>query len=246
LGTVAFPIAGSPQVQAHFLRGIAALHSFWYPVALDEFCAATRIDPDFIMGYWGEAMAYNHPLWGDPQDTEAARQVLTHIHDMSKLTPRERTYVHAVRDLYGPGEKPARDQAYAAAMERLYQDYPDDLEAASFYALALLGTVVRPDDPTALRTRMRAAAIALEVYYKAPNHPCAAHYILHAFDDPDHAMLALPAARHYADIAPAAPHALHMPSHIFLQLAGCGRKPWRQMRPRGRPRTTGCNVTTSP
>jgi hypothetical protein len=144
--------------------------------------------------------------------------VLTHIHDMSKLTPRERTYVHAVRDLYGPGEKPARDQAYAAAMERLYQDYPDDLEAASFYALALLGTVVRPDDPTALRTRMRAAAIALEVYYKAPNHPCAAHYILHAFDDPDHAMLALPAARHYADIAPAAPHALHMPSHIFLQL----------------------------
>jgi tetratricopeptide (TPR) repeat protein len=102
-------------------------------------------------------------------------------------------------------------------MEQLHQEYPDDLEAAAFYALALLGTV-RPDDSTALRTRMRAATIALEVYHKAPNHPGAAHYILHAFDDPDHAILALPAARRYAEIAPAAPHALHMPSHIFLQL----------------------------
>jgi hypothetical protein len=76
LGTVDFPTSGSPQAQAHFLRGVAALHAFWYPVALDEFRAATRIEPDFMMGYWGEAMAHNHPLWGDPQETEAAREVL--------------------------------------------------------------------------------------------------------------------------------------------------------------------------
>ena len=217
LGTINFPTSGSPQAQAHFLRGVAALHSFWYPVALEEFRAATRAEPKFMMGYWGEAMAHNHPLWGDPQDTEAARQALTHITLTPQLTPRERAYIQAVQVLYGEGDQPARDQAYAAAMERVYQEYPEDLEAATFYALALLGSV-QPDDPTAVRTRMRAAAIALEVYHKAPNHPGAAHYILHAFDDPEHAILALPAARRYADIAPAAPHAQHMPSHIFLQL----------------------------
>jgi hypothetical protein len=217
LGTINFPTSGSPQAQAHFLRGVAALHSFWYPVALEEFRAATRAEPKFMMGYWGEAMAHNHPLWGDPQDTDAARQALTHIVLTPQLMPRERAYIQAVQVLYGEGDQPARDQAYAAAMERVYQEYPEDLEAATFYALALLGSV-RPDDPTAVRTRMRAAAIALEVYHKAPNHPGAAHYILHAFDDPEHAILALPAARRYADIAPAAPHAQHMPSHIFLQL----------------------------
>jgi hypothetical protein len=217
LGTVNFPTSGSPQAQAHFLRGVAALHSFWYPVALEEFRAATRVEPEFMMGYWGEAMAHNHPLWGDPQETEAARQALAHITITPRLMPRERAYIQAVQVLYGAGDKPTRDQAYAAAMAHLSQEYPDDLEAAAFYALALLGSV-RPDDPTALRTRMQAAAIALEVYHKAPNHPGAAHYILHAFDDPNHAILALPAARRYADIAPAAPHALHMPSHIFLQL----------------------------
>ena len=217
LGTVNFPTSGSPQAQAHFLRGVAALHSFWYPVALEEFRAATRAEPGFMLGYWGEAMTHNHPLWGDPQETEAARQALAHITLTPQLTPRERAYIQAVQVLYGEGDKPTRDQAYAAAMEHIYQEYPDDLEAAAFYALALLGTV-RPDDPTALRTRMRAVAIALEVYHKAPNHPGAAHYILHAFDDADHAILALPVARRYADIAPAAPHALHMPSHIFLQL----------------------------
>jgi tetratricopeptide (TPR) repeat protein len=217
LGSVNFPTSGSPQAQAHFLRGVAALHSFWYPVALEEFRAATRAEPEFMMGYWGEAMAHNHPLWGDPQETKAARQALTHITITPQVTPRERAYIQAVQVLYGEGDKPARDQAYATAMEHIYQTYPDDLEAAALYALALLGTV-RPDDPTALRTRMQAAAIALAVYHKVPNHPGAAHYILHAFDDPDHAILALPAARRYADIAPAAPHALHMPSHIFLQL----------------------------
>jgi hypothetical protein len=171
-----------------------------------------------MLGYWGEAMAHNHPLWGDPQATEEARQVLNKSHDTPQLTPRERAYLQAVKALYGPGEKDARDRAYADAMEAIYRAYPDDMEAATFYALALLGTAVRSEEPTALRTRMRAAAIALEVYHKMPNHPGAAHYILHAFDDPDHAILALPAARRYADIAPAAPHALHMPSHIFLQL----------------------------
>jgi hypothetical protein len=217
LGTVDFPTSGSAQAQAHFLRGVAALHSFWYKVALEEFRESTRIEPDFIMGYWGEAMAHNHPIWGDPQETEAARKVLANIRDTSKLTLRERAYVQAVQVLYGDGEKPARDRAYSAAMEKIYRDFLDDVEAALFYALSLMGTV-SPEDPAGVQTRLRAGAIASEVYQKHPNHPGAAHYVLHAFDDPENAPKALDAARRYAAIAPAAPHALHMPSHIFLQL----------------------------
>jgi tetratricopeptide (TPR) repeat protein len=218
LGTVNFPTsAQSEEVQAHFLRGVAALHSFWYPVALDEFRAATSIEPDFMMGYWGEAMAHNHPLWGDPQETEAARKVLEKITDTSRLMPIERAYLHAVKVLYGEGEKPARDRAYAAAMEQIHRDYPEDVEAALFYALALMATV-HPEDPAGEPTRLRAGEIASAIYAKYPDHPGAAHYVIHAYDDPQNAPKALDAARRYADIAPAAPHALHMPSHIFLQL----------------------------
>lgn len=212
LGEIRFPTsARSEKAQAHFLRGVTALHSFSYELALDAFRKATAIEPDFMMGYWGEAMAYNQPLWGK-QDADAARKALANIKDITTLAPRERAYLHAVKLLYDEGDK-----AYAAAMERLYREYPDDLEAAAFYALALLGSV-RSDDPAGLRTRIRAGAVALEVARKEPDHPGATHYILHAFDDPDHAILALPAARRYAEIAPEAPHALHMPSHIFLQL----------------------------
>ena len=226
LGTVTFPTSARlPEAQARFERGVAALHSFWYSTALVEFRAAGRIEPGFAMALWGEAMAHNHPVWGDPQETEAARQVLARLPSSSELTPQERGYLDAVRQLYGPDEKPARDRAYAEAMARLSRAYPDDLEAAAFHALALLGLAYgggseagAPRAGEGLRLRMRAGAIAQEVWRREPNHPGAAHYILHAFDDPDHAVLALPAARRYAEIAPAAPHALHMPSHIFLQL----------------------------
>jgi tetratricopeptide (TPR) repeat protein len=215
LGRVEFQTSGSEKAQAHFLRGLAALHSFWYEEALEAFQESTKIEPDFTMGYWGEAMTYNHPLWSE-QDIDAARKVLARIKESRKLTERERAYVNAVRLLYGEGDKRARDVAYSAAMEKIYRAYPDDLDAAAFYSLSLLGCV-RPEDKS-YRLQAKAGAIALDVYQKNPNHPGAAHYIIHAFDDPDHAILALPAARRYADIAPEAHHARHMPSHIFLQL----------------------------
>jgi hypothetical protein len=217
LGTVSFPTSCSNHAQANFMRGVAALHSFWYEVALDEFRESTTIDPDCMMGYWGEAMAHNHPIWGDPQETEDARKVLERINITPKLTPRESAYLQAVKVLYGEGEKPARDRAYSAAMEKISRDYPDDVEAALFYALSLMGTV-RAEDHASLQFRLRAGVIASDIYRKNPNHPGAAHYILHAYDDPEHAAQALPAARRYAEIATEAPHALHMPSHIFLQL----------------------------
>lgn len=215
LGKVEFQTSGSAAAQAHFLRGLAALHSFWYEEALDAFREATKIEPDFMMGYWGEAMAQNHPLWSE-QDTVAARQVIAKIADTPRLTARERAYLNAVKLLYGEGDKRARDAAYSAAMEKIYHTYPDDLDAAAFYSLSLLG-LVRANEK-GYRLQAQAGAIALDVYQKNPNHPGAAHYIIHAFDDPDHAILALPAARRYASIAPEAHHARHMPAHIFLQL----------------------------
>jgi len=215
LGRLDFPTSGSPPAQAHFLRGVLALHSFWFEEALDEFRAATRLDPGFAMGYWGEAMAHNHPLWAE-QNAPAAREALRKIRGVEQLTPRERDYIEAVKLLYGAGDKLSRDLAYSAAMEKLCRQFPDDLEAAAFYSLSLLGAV-RPDDK-GFRRQMQAGAIALEIFAKNPDHPGAAHYIIHAFDDPDHAVLALPAARRYAGIAPEAHHARHMPSHIFLQL----------------------------
>ncbi|MGH9849639.1 MAG: hypothetical protein ACREBD_07240, partial [Blastocatellia bacterium] len=147
---------------------------------------------------------------------EAGRKALAKIKDTSKLTAREKTFIDALRVLYSEGDKLARDLAYASAMEKIYRDNPSDLEAAAFYSLALLGTV-RPGDK-GFQRQMKAGAVALEVYQRNPNHPGAAHYVIHSFDDPEHAILALPAARRYARIAPAAHHAQHMPSHIFLQL----------------------------
>ncbi len=218
LGSVKFQTSGSERAQAHFLRGLAALHSFWYEEALEAFRESTKIEPGFMMGYWGEAMAHNHPLWSE-QDTVAARQVVAKIRDTAKLTSRERAYLNAVKALYQESEdnsKRARDAAYSSAMEKVYREYPDDLDAAAFYSLSLLG-LVGPGDK-GYRNQARAGAIALDVYEKNSNHPGAAHYIIHAFDDPDHAILALPAARRYAGIAPEAHHARHMPAHIFLQL----------------------------
>jgi len=233
LGSVKFPTSGSEKAQAHFLRGLAALHSFWYEEALEAFRDSTRVEPDFMMGYWGEAMAHNHPLWSE-QDTVAARQVVAKIKDTAKLTARERAYLNAVKALYAEGaddSKRARDAAYSVAMESVYREYPDDLDAASFYSLSLLGSM-SPGDK-GYRNQARAGAIALEVYEKNPNHPGAAHYIIHAFDDPEHAILALPAARRYAGIARVTCR------HIYFCNSGCGLKLRLQTKPPGNRLTRG-------
>ena len=133
------------------------------------------------------------------------------------MTPKEKAFLEAVNQLfYTTGEKPARDSAYSKAMAGMYQQWPDDHEVAIFYSLSILGTVQRGD--TGFRRQALAASIASRVFRENSKHPGAAHFVIHSFDDPDHAILALPAARVYAGIAPAAAHALHMPSHIFVQL----------------------------
>jgi tetratricopeptide (TPR) repeat protein len=215
LGTIAFPTSSSGPAQKFFIRGVAALHSFWYSEALNAFKKSTIADPKFAMGYWGLAMAHNHPLWED-QDKKPAIEALSKIKDISKLTQREQDYIHAVRLLYGDEEKQIRDKAYSKAMENIYHNYPDDIEAACFYSLSKLGVARNTVDK--LRLQVEAGAIALEIFQKKPDHPCAAHYAIHAFDDPNLARLALPSAKRYAKISPASHHAQHMSAHIFVQL----------------------------
>lgn len=220
IGDIDFPNSGAPEAQPSFLRGIAALHNFWFDEAADEFRKAQSIDPDFAMAYWGEAMSYNHPLWAE-QDIAAARAVMrrfgkTRKERLEKIpTERERMYWEALEILYGDGDKLTRDKAYEKQMAKIHEKYPEDTEAAVFHALSILGTVRRGDE--GFYRQVRAGAIALEQFDKHPNHPGAAHFVIHSFDDPEHAPLALPAAEKYAQIAPESSHALHMPSHIFVQ-----------------------------
>jgi tetratricopeptide (TPR) repeat protein len=221
LGRVVFPNSGSAAAQADFLQGVAWLHSFMYEDAIDAFRAAQKADPSFALAYWGEAMSFSQPLWFF-EEVPQARAALAKLGPSPAAriakakTPREQGFMRAVEALFGPGDRPARHAEYASVLSKLAADHPADDEAQAFYALALLGTLPRGD--AALPIRQRAGAIAETVFKRNPNHPGAAHYILHAYDHGTLAGKALPAARAYAKIAPAASHALHMPAHAFLQV----------------------------
>lgn len=220
LGDIYFPTSGSPKAQRHFLRGVLLLHNFEYDDAQTAFQKAQQVDPDFAMAYWGEAMTLNHPLWGE-QDLDQARAVLARLgaNEDARLakapTEREKGFLHAIHALYGEGDKVDRDRVYAERMRELSIRHPEDHEAAAFYALALLGTTQGERDP---KVYLQAASIAESVFQQNPRHPGAVHYMIHAYDDPEHAFLGLRAARTYGKIASAAPHAQHMPSHIFMAL----------------------------
>ena len=220
LGRISFPNSGAKAAQPSFLRGVLLLHSFEYEDAAAAFREAQRIDPSFALAYWGEAMTHNHPVWNE-QDLDSARAVLGRLAPTAEAralkarTTRERVWLESVEILYGDGEKPRRDTLYSAALERLTTTYPDDREAQAFYALSLMGLSQAVRNIPAY---MRAGAMAQEVFLANPEHPGAAHYVIHAFDDAQHAPLGLRAARAYSKIAPGADHAQHMTSHIFLGL----------------------------
>jgi tetratricopeptide (TPR) repeat protein len=222
LGSISFPNSGSKAAQEDFLTGVKALHSFQFDEARFAFERAQKTDPTFALAYWGQAMSDNHPLWAQ-QDIDAASAALSRLAPSfdARLagapTDKEKEYISAVEILYfSPGDKLQRDFAYSEHMARMHQRWPEDDEISIFYALSLLGTI-RPGDQ-GYRRQALAASISQSVFARNERHPGAAHFIIHSFDDPDHAILALPAATVYARIAPAAAHALHMPSHIFLQL----------------------------
>ena len=222
LGTVHFPVSCAASVQKPFERGVALLHSFWYDEAEKEFLEIAKDDPHCAMAHWGVAMSLWHQLWNEP-DEKVIQRGLEEVKTAEKLTqnatPREKAYVAANRAFYSDSSKSdhaARAKAYSDAMKKVYESYPDDHEAAAFYALSLLAS--EPHDDETLANRRQAAAILEKLFAIEPDHPGVAHYLIHSYDRPQLAELGIPAARRYAQIAPAAPHALHMPSHIFARV----------------------------
>jgi hypothetical protein len=220
VGVVAFANSGAAAAQAPFLRGLALLHNFEYPDAAEQFRKAQAIDPNFAMAYWGEAMTYTHPVW-QQQDADAAHVALGRLGASPEArlakapTEREKDYLRTVEILYGTGDKETRDFRFADAMAALHGRYPEDVDATAFYALALLGTAHQGRD---FSIYMRSAALLEEVFPAHLHHPGVLHYLIHSYDDPVHAPLGMRAARLYGEVAPNAPHALHMTSHIFVAL----------------------------
>lgn len=222
LGQVNFTVSCSPQAQRQFNRAVAWLHSFEYEEAEKAFTEVTVTDPKCGMGYWGVAMSNYHPLWAPPTPEEL-KKGSTAV-EKAKLagasTQRERDYLTAIETFFNDANK--RDHrtrmfAYSSAMEELHKRYPADREAALFYSLTLIATGTLAQNKSYANEK-KAAEILNGVLAREPRHPGVAHYLIHSFDYPALAPLALPAARAYAKIAPASAHAQHMPSHIFTRL----------------------------
>ncbi len=225
LGTVHFPVSCKPDSQKTFEKGVALQHSFWYEESKKTFTELAAHDPNCAMAYWGVAMSDWHELWDHPDAatiksaSEELRKADNLAQNKTAVTDRERSYIAAIDAFYANSEKmdhEARARAYSSAMQRVYQQYPDDHEAAAFYALSLLAS--EPENDTTFDNRKQAGAILEKLFDIEPNHPGIAHYLIHAYDKPQLAQLGLPAAKRYAAIAPSAPHAVHMPSHIFARV----------------------------
>jgi hypothetical protein len=222
LGKVAFETSCSDDAAGTFRQALGWLHSFEYEQAARIFKAAAMSDPHCGIAYWGEAMSYYHPLWAAPSATELekGRSALVKAREAGAKSAREQAYIAALESFYRDTDRldhKTRATAYSAAMEGLHKSYPQDSEAAIFYALSLIAVGTMDQDPGFSKEK-EAGAILNQQLALEPDHPGVAHYLIHNFDYPALAELALPAARRYASIAPASPHAQHMPSHIFVRL----------------------------
>jgi len=220
VGDVYLDNTGAPEAQQAFLHGLAQLHNFEFGFAADDFREAQRIDPEFALAYWGEAMTHNHPLWMQ-QNRDAALEILNK-YAPSPAARQARASTELARDLfaamdvlYGSGTKQARDDLYLAYMAKLFAKYPDNVEIAAFYALSIMGSA---HEGREFSLYMQTTAVMQNFITAYPRHPGVAHYLIHSTDDPIHAPLGLRAAQAYAEIAPNAAHAQHMTTHIFLAL----------------------------
>ena len=220
LGTVTFPVSCAPSVQASFNRGVALLHDFWYEEAEPQFRKILKADPTCAMAHWGIALSGFHQIWNRPEDdtmTAGRREMLAAQASPAK-TAREREYIAALTEFFQRGKQDyqTRIDAYAAALRKLYDHYPQDVDAGAFYALALLAS--QPPDDTTLTKLHEAMAVLTPLWPRHPDHPGLVHYIIHACDTPSLAPQGLAAAKHYGEIAASGPHAVHMPGHIFARL----------------------------
>jgi len=221
VGKVSFPTSCRADQQEGFERAVAVLHSFWYEESERLFREVAEADPGCAIAEWGVAMSLYHPLWQPPDAATLARgaAAIAQAMTIGAKTEREAGYIAAIGRFYSRFEErdhTTRAKDYVAAMEQLSAQYPNDDEAAVFYALALLGTAA-PTDQSYTNQRL-AGRILERIFREQPDHPGVAHYIIHAYDNAEMAPLALAAARHYSEIAPLVPHVQHMPSHIFTRL----------------------------
>ncbi len=221
LGKLSFESSCTPEAQAVLERALGWLHSFEYQEAERTFAAAAAADPGCAIAHWGVAMSQYHPLWAPPSAAELdkGKAVLAKART-ARASERERDFIGALEVFYRDSDRlnhKTRALAYTQAMEQLHRRHPADDEAAVFYALSLVAAGTMDNDPNFEREKA-AAAILNTVLARRPEHPGVAHYLIHSFDYPQLAHLALDAARRYADIAPSSPHAQHMPSHIFVRL----------------------------
>jgi hypothetical protein len=221
IGEVNFPTSCSPDSQHRFNQAVWTLHSFWYEESLKQFTAIAEAEPSCAMAYWGMAMSQWYPLWFPPSPAmlKSGAAAVAKGLAVPPATERERAYLEAIGRFYQNSDTldhRTRAVAYAQAMDELHTKYPDDREAAVFYALALDATWP-PTDNTYANLK-KAAGILETVWAEQPNHPGVVHYLIHSYDVPALAPQGLKAARVYAAIAPAVPHAQHMPSHIFTRL----------------------------
>ncbi|HEX3398174.1 MAG TPA: hypothetical protein VHS76_15835 [Steroidobacteraceae bacterium] len=220
LGRVSFPTSCSPSVARDFERSVALLHSFAYAASEQSFRNVAAADPACAMAHWGIAMSYYHQLWSPPSDAEMhdGQLEIKQASLIGRASPRERQFIAAVAAYYRDIDQAPllRARAYAQAMSLAARDNPKDTEAQVFYALSLIA--IAPPEDASHANQKRAAALLEPIYRREPDHPGAAHYLIHAYDSAALAPLGLAAARSYAKIAPSAPHALHMPSHIFTRL----------------------------
>lgn len=220
LGTVSFSVSCASAVQARFNRGVALLHDFWYQEAQRQFEEIEKADPNCAMAHWGVAMSLFHQIWDRPDEATVAHgwREMQAAQAHPANTSRERGYVSALSGFYQPGERDYRSriEGYAAAMAKLYQDQPLDTDAGAFYALSLLAA--QPPNEASVTLNQKAMAVLSPLFVKYPDHPGVVHYIIHACDTPSLAPDGLAAAKHYGEIAASAPHAVHMPGHIFARL----------------------------
>lgn len=225
--SVNFMTSCAPAVRADFNRAVALLHSFWFAEAVAAFNGVLGKDPSCTIAHWGIALSqWGNPFAGlrAPQQIELGRAAVDRARSTGSPTARERAYVNAVAELFTDGTaatQRARTLAYERAMEAVVRDHPEDMEARIFYALAMNQTALASDKTYA--QQLKATAILEPLFAAHPNHPGLAHYIIHAYDHPPLAEKALGAARRYASLAPAIPHALHMPSHTFTRVGS-----WRE------------------
>jgi len=222
LGTVNFTSSCSPKAQKQFNQAVAWLHSFEYEEAEKAFTETAATDPQCGMAYWGIAMSNYHPLWVPPTPAELKKgwSAVEKAKASGTKTPREQDYIAAIEIFYKDHDKldhRTRAFAYSDAMKQLHTRNPTDREAGVFYALSLIATGMMSPGKTYEREK-QAAQILNDVLAREPQHPGVSHYLIHSYDYPALAQLALPAARSYAKIAPASAHAQHMPSHIFTRL----------------------------